>query len=371
MEQIRILHVLGGLYLAGAESRIMDQYRSLNRDEVQFDFCVHTKKEEFYEKEVLAMGGRIFRIPQFKIYNYFSYRKAWKQFFEEHREFTAVHGHMTSTASIYLPIAKKAGIPLTIAHARSAGVDGGLKRIATKFFRRNLAKKADHLFTCSHEAGVAVFGTKAVEEGSVLTVPNAIQTRSFIPNEEIRNKMRAEWKLTDKVVYGHVGNFRYAKNHPFLLEIFAEIIKKQQNAELVLVGDGELRDEITEKIDSLGLQEKVILTGRQSNVGDFMQMMDVLLFPSHFEGLPGTILEAQVNGLPVLLSDSVTKEVAISDLVVCKSLSESAQDWADKAILLSKQPKESRIKEVRIAGFDVDEQNENMVYFYRNGKWKA
>ena len=136
-EAVRVLHVLGNTNLGGAESRIMDLYRHIDRNRVQFDFLVHSGEEGFYEKEIRELGGRIFRVPRFRIYNYFSYRKALREFFQAHHEFALVQGHMTSTAAIYLPIAKKAGVKKTAAHARSAGVDKGLKGTVTRFLRRN------------------------------------------------------------------------------------------------------------------------------------------------------------------------------------------------------------------------------------------
>ena len=157
-EAVRVLHVLGNTNLGGAESRIMDLYRHTDRNRVQFDFLVHSNEEGFYEKEIRELGGRVFRVPRFRIYNYFSYRKALKEFFQKHHEFALVQGHMTSTAAIYLPIAKKAGVKKTAAHARSAGVDKGLKGTMTRFLRRNLADKADYLFTCSELAGISVYG---------------------------------------------------------------------------------------------------------------------------------------------------------------------------------------------------------------------
>lgn len=185
-EPIRVLHVLGNIQLGGAESRIMDLYRHLDRARVQFDFLIHTDKEGHFDKEILQLGGRIFRVPRFQLYNYFSYRKAMADFFKEHHEFKAVQGHMTSTAAIYLPLAKKAGIPVTIAHARSAGVDKGLKGTLTGWMRRNLSRKADHLFTCSRLAGISVFGEKAVREGKTIFIPNAIDCQAFAYNEKKR-----------------------------------------------------------------------------------------------------------------------------------------------------------------------------------------
>ncbi|MCR4788939.1 MAG: glycosyltransferase, partial [Lachnospiraceae bacterium] len=214
---IRVLHVFGKLDLGGAESRIMDIYRHLDRSRVQFDFVVHTEDKCYYEDEVNAMGGRLFRVPRFKIFNITSYKKAFRDLFADYgSEFTVVHGHMTSTASIYLPLAKEAGIRTTVAHARSAGVDPGLKGFLTRMMRKNLWKKADFLFACSEKAGISVFGQRASDNGLVKFVPNAIRVGLFAFNEQTRNETRNELGVGDKYVIGHVGRFHFSKNHEFL-----------------------------------------------------------------------------------------------------------------------------------------------------------
>lgn len=370
-EQVRVLHVLGGTHLGGAESRVMDMYRGMDREHVQFDFCVHTKDEGYFDKEIEQLGGKIYKIPRFKIYNWRAYKKAWDAFFAEHHEFAAVHGHMTSTASIYLPIAKKHGIPMTIAHARSAGVDHSLKGIATKIIRKPLRNRADYCFACSKIAGEAVFGKKAVKDGKVFIIPNAIATGQFVYSEEVRERMRRKLGFDHKLVIGHAGRFHYAKNHTFLLDVFAEIAKEREDAVLLLVGDGDLRPQIEQKIKELGLVEKVFLVGRKSNMGEYCQAMDVMVFPSHFEGLPGTILETQVAGLPSLISDTITPEVRITDLVVEKSLQDPAKDWAEKAIEMSNWKRVSRLQEIQKAGYDVDLQVKKMETFYTTGRLSA
>ena len=200
MEPVRVLHVLGGTSLGGAESRIMDLYRHIDRSRVQFDFVVHTEKTGYFDQEIEKLGGRIFRVPRFRIYNYFSYRKAFRKFFREHREFKMVQGHMTSSAAIYLPIAKRAGISTTIAHARSAGVDKGIKGKLTRWMRRKLSEKTDYMFTCSRLAGISVFGEKAVEEGKTIFIPNAVDCSAFAYDEAKRKKMREMLGVDDKYV---------------------------------------------------------------------------------------------------------------------------------------------------------------------------
>ena len=354
---VRVLQVLGGTSLGGAESRVMDSYRHLDRSRIQFDFCVHSQEEGFFDKEIESLGGHIYRVPRFQVVNWLAYRKAWKDFFREHPGYVAVHGHMTSTASIYLPIAKAAGVPLTIAHARSAGVDPGLKGAMTRFLRRNLGKKADVCLTCSRLAGEAVFGKKMVEAGRVTTVPNAIDAREFAFSEKKRKQKRAELEIGEQeFVIGHVGRFGHMKNHAFLLDVFAEICRKVPDSRLLLVGEGGLMDSVREKAASLGLSDRVIFTGNQAQVADFYMAMDFFVFPSIFEGLPGSVIEAQAAGLRCLVSDSVTDEVLITPLAQARSLSDKASVWAQNVLERRSYEREQMEQAIKEAGFDVSDQ---------------
>nr|MCR4990329.1 glycosyltransferase [Lachnospiraceae bacterium] len=295
---IRVLHVFGVLDMGGAESRIMDIYRHIDRSRVQFDFVVHGDKKGDYEDEVHSLGGRVFRVPKFRIFNYFSYKAAFKELFSEYKdEFKAVHGHMTSTASIYLPIAKKAGIPECAAHARSAGTDPGFKGKVTRLMRKNLWKKADHLFACSKVAGISVFGQKAYDRGKVQFVPNAIRVGLFAFNKDQRNEIRKSLNVEDKYVIGHVGRFHYSKNHIFLIDVFASIIQKTKDKGidpvLLLVGEGPLMGEVKDHVEELGISDKVIFAGAKKDVYKYYNAMDFFLYPSRYEGLPGTVVEAQ------------------------------------------------------------------------------
>ena len=237
-EPIRVLQVLGTTGLGGAESRVMDLYRNIDRDSVQFDFAVHTSKKGYFDEEIEALGGHVYRLPRFQVYNWSAYRAAWRSFFKEHPDYACVHGHMTSTASVYLPEAKRANIALTAAHARSAGTEGGVKGMMTKLMRRNLWKKTDVCLACSELAGKAVFGEKAWERGAVHVVPNAIEVDKFSYNENMRGQMRTKLGLGDCLTVGHVGRFNSMKNHLFLVEVFAQIKKKHPDAQLLLLGEG-------------------------------------------------------------------------------------------------------------------------------------
>lgn len=385
---VRVLHVLGGLSLGGAESRIMDLYRCMDREKVQFDFLVHQKDAgcyqgrgtscgteripEFYDEEVKRLGGNIYLLPKFKVYNYFQYKKAVRAFFATHREFAAVQGHMTSTASIYLPQARKAGIPVLSAHARSAGVDKGIKGWVTRFLRLPLLKKADYCFACSKEAGESVFGKKWEHSGKDYLIPNAIDAEKFIYNEAVREEVRKEWKLSDCYVIGHVGRFHYAKNHKFLLEIFAKVYEKLaaqgKRCVLMLLGEGEGMEAAKEQAKQLGISEAVLFAGNQGDVWRYYQAFDFFLFPSRFEGLPGTVVEAQAAGLHCLISDRITSEVEISELVKFESIERPAQVWADYVLQHLSYERKDMCEEIKRAGFDVKEQSAKMERFYRTGK---
>lgn len=362
---IRILHVLGNTNLGGAESRIMDLYRHIDRKRVQFDFLVHTDQEGYFDKEIRELGGHIYRVPRFRIYNYFSYVRAMKDFFREHSDFRAVQGHITSTASIYLPIAKKAGIPITIAHARSAGVDKGVKGTATRLLRRKLPERTDYMFTCSRLAGVSVFGPKAVEAGRTVFMPNAIDCKKFDYDPVMRRKIREELRISDHYVIGHVGRFHYAKNHEYLIRVFAALCKRSvEKYVLLLLGEGEKMEEIRHLARELGVEDKVCFAGNRSNVYDYYQAMDYFVYPSRYEGLPGTVLEAQVSGLRCLISDSICEEVAVTELVHTMGIEQETERWADYIEKTEDYVRVSHFKEVSEAGFDVEAQAEKMMKFY-------
>ena len=374
-EPIRILHVLGGVGLGGAESRIMDIYRHIDKDKVQFDFLVHQTKKGYYEEEIESLGGRIYRVPRFKLYNILTYRKALREFFSANRRFASsnlqfelVHGHMTSTASIYLPIAKKCGIPVTVAHARSAGVDKGVKGIITRLLRRPLRKKCDYMFACSMLAAEAVFGKNNAKNGRVTIVPNAIDAKLFMYDEEVRNRIRQKLSLEDKFVIGHVGRFHYAKNHEYLLAVFEEIAKQREDARLLLLGEGERMEEMKEKAAALGIADKVLFAGNQKEVWEYYQAMDFFLFPSRFEGLPGTVVEAQSAGLRCLISDTIAEEVKITELVMVHSIEEEPEKWAEYVLSHDKYERKNRYEQIVAAGFDVKAQAKWYEQFYLYGR---
>lgn len=376
---IRVLHVLGGTGLGGAESRIMDLYRQMDRKEIQFDFLVHSnavkragddasgREPQFYDEEIRNMGGQIYVLPKFKVYNYFTYRNAVRAFFADHHEYRVVQGHMTSTASIYLPVAKRAGVPVTVAHSRSAGVGKGPKAIATRILRKNLNRRADYCFACSGAAGVDAFGEAWVNSGNVKIIHNAIDVRRFVYQPEKREEIRRRLNIHDKLVLGHVGRFNLPKNHPYLIQIFAAVYAVRKDAVLILLGDGDDRRKTEQKCDELGIKDQVIFMGNQRCPEDYYQAFDFFLLPSLYEGLPGVLVEAQAAGLKCLVSDRVTREAQATDLVTYMSIDGPAAAWAEELLSQTGYERRDTSQEMAQSGFDVKAQAKAYRDFYLSG----
>lgn len=363
-EILHVLHVFGKLNRGGAESRVMDLYRNVDRAKVQFDFMQHTTKVCDFQPEIEQLGGKVYHVPPFRFWNYFSYCKAWKQFIKEHPEIRIVHGHMTSTASIYLPIVHKKGV-FTIAHSRNAGVDKGIKGKLTKFLRRNLKEKCDRCFACSKLAGEAVFGKEAMEQGKVTIIPNAIDAARFTFDPEVRKQKREELHIRqEEFLIGEVGRFDPQKNQKYAVEILAECRKKNFPAKLILIGEGPLMETVRQQVEELKLQEYVIFTGLQKNVVPFYQAMDFFLLPSFYEGLPGVAVEAQASGLRGILSDAITTETAMTSLMEFRSVQEPAEVWADRIMACGHYERQNTLKEMQEAGFDVKNLANRLQDFY-------
>jgi len=387
---IRVLQVLGSTTLGGAESRVMDLYRHMDRNRIQFDFLVTEGHTGHFDEEIKSLGGHVYTVCPYRIYNHKQYTDRVKAFFKEHGEYAAVHGHMTSTASIYLPIAKKAGVRLTIAHARSAGVDSGIKGVLTNILRKNLSKKCDKMIACSDLAAKAVFGEHSYIDGMVKILPNAIEVKDHEANREIREQFRNKYGLQDKFIIGHTGRFHEAKNHEFLLRVFEEYLNYRQDAVLMLLGDGPLRESIENQIveidkknlsqGKISFKDKVILAGRQTPIAPYYQAFDALVFPSLYEGMPGTVVEAQAAGLKCLVSDKVTRMVKVTDLVEYESTDKSPKVWAEKlnsiygqiptdALWDDRENENEFIQKIMIdSDYDVNNQVKYYTALYEKGK---
>jgi len=362
MEPVRILIENTTMNLGGAESLIMNIYRKIDRSKLQFDFILHCKEKTAFEDEIQALGGRIYRLPAFKVVNILSYRKAFRNFFREHREYKVIHGHAMNTASIYLDEANKAGLH-TIAHSHTTSNGKGPSAWIRDFFKRNLYRIAEYRFACSEEAGKWLFRDKA----SFKVIRNGIISENFIFNAQSRKKIREEFHIdSSATVIGNVGNLLASKNHSFLIDIFSCYLKKNSNSYLLIVGSGSLKEELEEKAARLGIQKNVIITGARRDVNQILNAMDYFVFPSVFEGLPVTLVEAQCNGLKCFISDTISDEVVLTDLVSKKSLDANAQAWADAIPDSPDCERKDMSEAIKKAGFDITETARQLQDFYLN-----
>ena len=399
---VKVLHVLGGLNLGGAESRIMDLYRHIDREQVQFDFLVHVnasdyarasnnldlmenyRTPQYYDDEVKALGGHIYALPRYRGVNHLAYKSAASQFFKSHHDYNVVQGHMTSTASIYLAEAHKyssdkSPYMLTVAHTRNAGTEGGVKGIAVKTLRKNLPSVCDRLFACSHLAGDETFSG-----ASYTYIPNTIDTDKYVFNASDRSLIREMYDIPDDtIVIGNVARFAEQKNQAFLIRAFSEM-RNHHKAKLLLCGDGEKREECEALAHELSVADDVVFAGNQSEVWAYYSAMDIFAFPSVYEGMPGVVVEAQTSGLKCLISDTITTDVMVTDRIMPLSIRDTA-DWArvldkwieefvaaragnaegsDGAVMANDKTRARYVEIMKKAGFDVAAQAEMMTRFY-------
>lgn len=344
----RMLHIVGGMYPGGLENFIMNIYRNLDREKVQFDVIVHSIREGDYTKEIEHLGGKVYLAPRkskHPIGNFLAIRRIVK----ENGYQTVIRHSDNAFPVLDLLAARMAGAKRRIYQSHSSNSSHvGLH----KFFRMFMGCIPTDRFACSENAGRWMYGNRKFE-----VVKNAIDVEQYRFDAALREKVRKEWQMENCVVYSHVGIYMPAKNHKFLIAFFHEIVKKQPSAKLLLIGEGGLREEIERQVDELNLQEHVILTGIRSDVPELLQMTDVFLFPSIYEGLPLSVIEAQAAGLPCLISDGITTEVVVTDQVTRMSLADTKEAWAEQAVKLSEMPRDAWVQlaqdQVMAAGYDV------------------
>lgn len=359
----RILIVLGGLDRGGAETVVMNYYRHINKNRIQFDFVVHTSHVGAYEKEIQLMGGRIWHIPKFKVYNFFSYISVWQKLLSEHTEFRIIHAHMASTACLFIPIAHKRKVKV-IVHAHSSRNTGNfIKRCLERISFYSLRYMADYFFACSDEAGIFKFGKSILSNPRYKIWYNALDFSEFEYSIDKRQKTRKLLNLGEhKFIIGHSGRLAYPKNHDFLLKIFQQYLLIHKNAVLLLLGDGPLRTYLESQVKQLGIQDSVIFTGSVDNVSDYLSAMDIFLFPSFYEGLGLAAIEAQVSGLYVIASSMVPQTAKISNHIEFNRLDLGEIFWCQQ---IEKAPKIDReYYHLKNSNYDIYNAAQRAEVFY-------
>lgn len=360
---LRVLQVIGKMDRAGAETFIMNLYREIDVSKVQFDFMVFTDEKGDYDDEIEQRGGHIYHMPAFKGYNYFSLCKKFDVFFKEH-PYKVVHGHIGSLAPAYLKSAKKYGA-YAIAHSHSTNSNEYLERIIFNMLASRVRKIADFFFGCSRGAGEDRFGKTIANSNRFKVINNGVDSAEFVYTPQRNLVLKEKYGLEGKFVYGHVGRFTGVKNHPFLIDVFNEIQKSQENAVLILIGRGEDEEQIKGKVKQLGLENKVYFFGIRSDISDMMNLMDAFIFPSKYEGLGNVGIEAQAAGLPCFFSSGIAKEACITNQVSIYDLSDGPELWAQNILkVLSTFQRVDTHQKIIDANFDISFVAKELQDFY-------
>lgn len=330
-QPIRIAHIIGNWFGGGVEAVVMNYYRHIDRTRIQFDFLCSENSTNIPYDEIEDLGGRVYLIPNYTKIS--KYQKELIKIFKENK-YKIVHSHINTLSVFSLHAAKKAGVPVRIAHSHSTTNKAEWKKNIIKQCLRPFSKiYATDYFACSELAGRWLFGNKTYNDGKVYILNNAIDVDKFDFNEEIRKKKRKELNIEDgTLVIGHVGRFVAQKNHKKLIEIFNEVHKQNRDTILLLAGQGPLMDKIKKQVNESGLKNSVIFLGQRSDINELYQAFDVFVLPSLYEGLPVSGIEAQAAGLPCVFSNNMTKETRVLESTKFLSLEKTQKEWANAII---------------------------------------
>ena len=362
---IKVMHYVSKMDRAGQETFIMNLFRNIDRRMVQFDFLCTSNGEGEYDAEIVGLGGKIEHIKLNRIngklkqldnmmilYNYLREKSDEYQIFHIHTQH-AMDAFCSALA------AKVAGVKMVIVHSHNTSTMYHMR--AHKLFKAFLKMLPIERFACYVAAGNWMFGKSKFQ-----VVNNGIDIKKFCYDSQIRQEVRNELGLNGKYVIGHVGRFNKQKNHSIIIEIFKKLHQKMPESELILVGKGELLDEIRDKIKQNNLEEFVLMLGVREDVNRLYQGMDLFLFPSYFEGLPVVLVEAQMSDLTCLISDSITREIDITSEIYRMSISTEAEKWTEKIMLLAgiNRNRQDVTERIREKGYDMQSEAEKIMKFY-------
>lgn len=324
----RVAHIIRKIRDGGVETVVNNYYKQIDKSCIQFDIYYHSDSGFAPSEELIAMGAKFYAVPPY-YKNIFGYVKTLRKYFRRN-SYMIVHSHMNTISFFPLYAAWREKIPIRIAHNHSVPGGRELRNIIKYILRPFVRVFATDYFACSEKAGRWLFGNSNYNKGRVQIVANAVDFSKYSLSIEKTNLMKKDFGIEGRIVIGHVGRFTYAKNHKFLLKVFKTFKNIVPNAILLLIGDGEMRNEIEKEIVALNISDDVILTGWTCQPEKYYHLIDVLVLPSFFEGIPMVLLEAQISGVPCVISDVVSREVYISNGIAALSLSASCEEWANK-----------------------------------------
>lgn len=361
---IRVAIVAGKVDSGGKKNLIMEYYRHVNREEVQFDFICDSDSQAIPREEIESLGGRVYIIAPYQ--HIFKNMSDMKRIFKEN-QYPIVHAYNSTMNLFPMFVAKKCEIPVRISESLSMAHENDWKTVLKKMLRPMSKWFANYYMACGEDCGRWQFGEKLYNAGKIDIFKTVINTEFNAYNPEVREKTRKKFDWEDKYVVGHIGRFTAQKNSVRMIEIFAAVARKEPKAILCLIGDGELKNEMFEKIKELNIEKQVKYLGRREDIQQFYNAMDCFLLPSLYEGLPVVGLEAESCGLPMFFSTEITREANACELGHFISLNESVDKWADeiiKAMYENMPVRKNHAKEVAMAGFDSASEALRMQQYY-------
>lgn len=352
---LRVLCFVEKMDAGGAETFLMKIYRKMDREKYQFDFCVFSNTTGFYDREILSLGGKMFVCPSLWKSPIASLAAIYK-IVSEGKYTIAFQMEDTSFLVLKLLAARMAGTKKCVLRSTNSNVPSRKALLLHKVFSILPRMLADVKIAPSENSAVYMFGRNAYSDGKVLLLNNGLDLSRFVFRHQCRNDKRLELGIGNALLIGHVGRFEKQKNHSFLLQVFSCIRKKKKDAYLLCIGDGSLLEDMKTLANELGIEDGVIFAGLRQDVSECMMAMDVLLFPSLYEGMPNVVIEAEATGLPCLVADTVTPACAITPYVAFESLSSSYEVWAQKVLSLAESniDRKSCVDFLREKGYDLD-----------------
>ncbi|WP_444684985.1 glycosyltransferase family 1 protein [Alkalicoccus luteus] len=345
--------------LDGITHSVMNYYRYMDKSNMEIDFVIPNKINERLRKEIESNNGEIFELL-LRNKKPLLYFRELKRIISK-KKYDIVHAHGNScTLAVEMLAAKQAGVKVRISHSRNSMCK---HKLIHKLLRPVFNFTYTHGFACGYQAGRWLF-----QSDNFTVVNNGNDVEKFSYNEEIRQIYREKYNLEGKKVIGHVGAFNYQKNHDFLIGIIEHLVKRSPEYVLFLVGDGYTRKEVEKKIQRKGLSNNVIFTGKSLEVEKLIQAMDIMVLPSRYEGLPNVVIEWQIACLPSIISDNVTQEVQLTDLVEFLPLEAGEAAWVKKIseieMIDRQRVKKQVIHEITEAGFNVKENAKHLKEHY-------
>lgn len=366
LKPVKVLAVVCQMNLGGLECRLMDIIKMNDYKKVCIDIFSYKREPGILDKEIISLGGTVYYNRPLTVKNMLWYVKYFERFLRNHPEYKIVHAHQDAWCSVFCKGAYLAGVPVRIAHSRTAISTFSLKNMAKNIIKLPVCKYATHYFAVSDLAGIWLFGKKNMQNGKVEIWKNAIDARKFRYDKNRRDAVREYLGLKDEKVIMHIGNFREGKNQLFLIDIL-ENVKKSVDSKLFFVGgaaEPAYLEKVKLKVQERNLENAVIFLGSRSDVSELLLAADVLCCPSYYEGMPGAVLEGQASGLPCIISSGITKEAAILDTTKFLDLTEPIHVWSENILNSFSMKREDTYEKMVSAGFDIHTLVDDLTNFY-------